>query len=58
VASSFKRNSTVLNSTSLPSFPAGFGSCTAIPEGIITRSNDWLGALYEGPAFIAHSAAK
>jgi 1-acyl-sn-glycerol-3-phosphate acyltransferase len=28
------------------------------PEGIITRSNDRLGALYEGPAFIAHSAAK
>jgi 1-acyl-sn-glycerol-3-phosphate acyltransferase len=28
------------------------------PEGIITRSNDRLGAFYEGPAFIAHSAAK
>jgi 1-acyl-sn-glycerol-3-phosphate acyltransferase len=28
------------------------------PEGIITRSNDRLGALYEGPAFIAYSAAK
>jgi 1-acyl-sn-glycerol-3-phosphate acyltransferase len=28
------------------------------PEGIITRSNDRLGALYDGPAFIAHSAAK
>ncbi len=28
------------------------------PEGIITRSNDRLGALNEGPAFIAHSAAK
>ena len=28
------------------------------PEGIITRSNDRLGALHEGPAFIAHSAAK
>jgi 1-acyl-sn-glycerol-3-phosphate acyltransferase len=28
------------------------------PEGIITRSNDRLGALYEGPAFIACSAAK
>jgi 1-acyl-sn-glycerol-3-phosphate acyltransferase len=28
------------------------------PEGIITRSNDRLGALFEGPAFIAHSAAK
>ena len=28
------------------------------PEGIITRSNDRLGALDEGPAFIAHSAAK
>jgi 1-acyl-sn-glycerol-3-phosphate acyltransferase len=29
-----------------------------VPEGIITRSNDRLGALYEGPAFIAHAAAK
>ena len=28
------------------------------PEGIITRSNDRLGALYEGPAFIAYSAAR
>jgi 1-acyl-sn-glycerol-3-phosphate acyltransferase len=28
------------------------------PEGIITRSNDRLGAFYEGPAFIAYSAAK
>jgi 1-acyl-sn-glycerol-3-phosphate acyltransferase len=28
------------------------------PEGIITRSNDRLGAFHEGPAFIAHSAAK
>jgi 1-acyl-sn-glycerol-3-phosphate acyltransferase len=28
------------------------------PEGIITRSNDRLGALNEGAAFIAHSAAK
>src|SRR6516225_326332 len=28
------------------------------PEGIITRSNDRLGAFYEGPAFMAHSAAK
>ena len=28
------------------------------PEGIITRSNDRLGALNDGPAFIAHSAAK
>src|SRR6516165_7880095 len=28
------------------------------PEGIITRSSDRLGALHEGPAFIAHSAAK
>src|SRR6516165_2607114 len=28
------------------------------PEGIITRSNDRLGAFYEGPAFIARSAAK
>jgi 1-acyl-sn-glycerol-3-phosphate acyltransferase len=28
------------------------------PEGIVTRSNDRLGALNEGPAFIAHSAAK
>jgi 1-acyl-sn-glycerol-3-phosphate acyltransferase len=28
------------------------------PEGIITRSNDRLGAFYEGPAFVAHSAAK
>jgi 1-acyl-sn-glycerol-3-phosphate acyltransferase len=28
------------------------------PEGIITRSNDRLGAFYDGPAFIAHSAAK
>jgi 1-acyl-sn-glycerol-3-phosphate acyltransferase len=28
------------------------------PEGIITRSNDRLGALHEAPAFIAHSAAK
>src|SRR5262249_42183307 len=28
------------------------------PEGIITRSNDRLGALYEGPAFIARTAAK
>jgi 1-acyl-sn-glycerol-3-phosphate acyltransferase len=28
------------------------------PEGIITRSNDRLGVLYEGPAFIAYSAAK
>jgi 1-acyl-sn-glycerol-3-phosphate acyltransferase len=28
------------------------------PEGIITRSNDRLGAFYEGPAFIAHSSAK
>jgi 1-acyl-sn-glycerol-3-phosphate acyltransferase len=28
------------------------------PEGILTRSNDRLGALYEGPAFIAQSAAK
>jgi 1-acyl-sn-glycerol-3-phosphate acyltransferase len=28
------------------------------PEGIITRSNDRLGAFYEGPAFIAHSVAK
>lgn len=28
------------------------------PEGIITRTNDRLGALYDGPAFIAHSAAK
>jgi 1-acyl-sn-glycerol-3-phosphate acyltransferase len=28
------------------------------PEGIITRSNDRLGALNEGPAFIARSAAK
>jgi len=28
------------------------------PDGIITRSNDRLGAFYEGPAFIAHSAAK
>jgi 1-acyl-sn-glycerol-3-phosphate acyltransferase len=28
------------------------------PEGIITRSNDRLGALYDGPAFIAYSAAK
>jgi 1-acyl-sn-glycerol-3-phosphate acyltransferase len=28
------------------------------PEGIITRTNDRLGALNEGPAFIAHSAAK
>jgi 1-acyl-sn-glycerol-3-phosphate acyltransferase len=28
------------------------------PEGIITRSNDRLGALHEGPAFIAYSAAK
>src|SRR5262249_2338157 len=28
------------------------------PEGIITRSNDCLGALNEGPAFIARSAAK
>jgi 1-acyl-sn-glycerol-3-phosphate acyltransferase len=27
-------------------------------EGIITRSNDRLGAFYEGPAFIANSAAK
>src|SRR5262245_4509105 len=27
------------------------------PEGIITRSNDRLGALNEGAAFIAHSAA-
>jgi 1-acyl-sn-glycerol-3-phosphate acyltransferase len=28
------------------------------PEVIITRSNDRLGALYEGPAVIGHSAAK
>jgi 1-acyl-sn-glycerol-3-phosphate acyltransferase len=28
------------------------------PEGIITRSNDRLGAFFEGPAFIAYSAAK
>jgi 1-acyl-sn-glycerol-3-phosphate acyltransferase len=28
------------------------------PEGIITRSNDRLGALNDGPAFIARSAAK
>ena len=28
------------------------------PEGIITRANDRLGALNEGPAFIARSAAK
>jgi 1-acyl-sn-glycerol-3-phosphate acyltransferase len=28
------------------------------PEGLITRSNDRLGALYDGPAFIACSAAK
>jgi 1-acyl-sn-glycerol-3-phosphate acyltransferase len=28
------------------------------PEGIITRTNDRLGALNEGPAFIARSAAK
>jgi 1-acyl-sn-glycerol-3-phosphate acyltransferase len=28
------------------------------PEGIITRSNDRLGAFLEGPAFIAHCAAK
>jgi 1-acyl-sn-glycerol-3-phosphate acyltransferase len=28
------------------------------PEGIVTRANDRLGALNEGPAFIARSAAK
>jgi 1-acyl-sn-glycerol-3-phosphate acyltransferase len=28
------------------------------PEGIITRSNDRLGAFLDGPAFIAYSAAK
>ena len=28
------------------------------PEGIITRTNDCLGALIEGTAFIARSAAK
>ena len=34
------------------------GRSLIFPEGIITRSNDRLGALHEGPAFIAHSAAK
>jgi 1-acyl-sn-glycerol-3-phosphate acyltransferase len=29
-----------------------------LPEGIVTRTNDRLGAFQEGPAFIARSAAK